>query len=121
VQKPGVNLPAGSDAIQAGLEGVTKDPKGTAANAFQGFPLDQIPVMAKTGTAQVQGKSATSVFVAVSNPGGPNSFVATSFVEEAGYGAAVSAPIVRHILDAVYGLPSPPQVAIDAAANSTGN
>jgi penicillin-binding protein 2 len=118
VQKPGVNLPAGADAIQAGLEGVTKDPKGTAATAFQGFPLDQIPVMAKTGTAQVQGKSATSVFVAVSNPGGPNSFVATSFVEEAGYGAAVSAPVVRHILDAVYGLSSPPQVAIDAAANT---
>jgi penicillin-binding protein 2 len=118
VQKPGVTLPAGSDAIKAGLEGVTTDPKGTAYNAFQGFPLTQIPVMAKTGTAQVQGKSATSVFVAVSNPGGPYSYVATSFVEEAGYGAAVSAPIVRHVFDAVYGLPSTPQVQIDAAANT---
>jgi penicillin-binding protein 2 len=120
VQKGAVALPPGSDAVMQGLEGVTGDPKGTAYNAFQGFPLADIPVMAKTGTAQVQGKSATSVFVAVSNPGRPNSFVATSFVEEAGYGAAVSAPIVRHVLNAMYGLPATP-LQIDVNANSTGN
>jgi penicillin-binding protein 2 len=121
-QKPPVTLPAGHEAILNGLEGVTSDKKGTAYNAFQGFPLPLIPVAAKTGTAQVQGKSATSVFVAVGNPGAAQgSYVAASFVEQAGYGAAVSAPIVRHVLDKVYGLPSAPQVTIDVAANSEGN
>jgi penicillin-binding protein 2 len=116
-----VSLPPGArDAIVQGLTGVTADPKGTAYNVFQGFPLPLVPIAAKTGTAQVNGKSATSVFVAVTNPQTPD-IVAASFVEEAGYGAAVSAPIVRHVLDAYYGLPSTPQVQINAAANSTGN
>ncbi|MBV8949698.1 MAG: hypothetical protein JOZ99_02400, partial [Actinobacteria bacterium] len=121
VQATPIALPPGAhDAIVQGLTGVVSDPKGTAYNAFQGFPLSLIPVAGKTGTAQVQGKSATSVFVAVAQPSGPQ-YVAASFVEEAGYGAAVSAPIVRHVLDAAYNLPSTPQVQINAAANSAGN
>jgi penicillin-binding protein 2 len=121
-RKDPVALPPGArDAIVQGLTGVVADPTGTAHDAFLDFPLAKVPVAGKTGTAQVHGKSATSVFVAVTNPQAPD-LVAASFVEEAGYGAAVSAPIVRHVLDAAYGLPSAPQVQINAAANSaTGN
>ncbi len=122
VRKDPIALPAGAhDAIVQGLMGVASDPKGTAYSAFQGFPLPLVPVAGKTGTAQVRGKSATSIFVAVTKPDAPD-LVAASFVEEAGYGAAVSAPIVRHVLDAAYGLPSSPQVQINGAANtSQGN
>jgi penicillin-binding protein 2 len=122
-QNTRIDLPPGAhDAIMAGLRNVAGDPKGTAYNAFLGFPLDRVPLAGKTGTAQVQGKEATSVFAAITNPATPE-FVATSFVEEAGYGAAVSAPVVRRVLTAAYGLsPGPlPPVQIDAAANSRGN
>ncbi|MGH2773506.1 MAG: penicillin-binding protein 2, partial [Actinomycetota bacterium] len=39
-------------AIRAGLEGVATI--GTAAGAFNGFPFAQVPIGAKTGTAEIQ-------------------------------------------------------------------
>ncbi|HEX4775419.1 MAG TPA: penicillin-binding protein 2 [Acidimicrobiia bacterium] len=123
VQKGSVPLPPGArDAIMQGLTGVVNDPKGTAYGAFQGFPLTTVPVAGKTGTAQVQGKEATSVFAAITFPDAPQ-YVAVSFVEEAGYGAAVSAPIVRRVLEGVYGIPPqpPPPVQVNPQANNGGN
>jgi len=123
-QKQPVALPPGAhDAIMQGLTGVVSDPKGTAYSAFQGFPLAQYPVAGKTGTAQVNGKSTTSVFAAITLPDTPQ-FVAVSFVEEAGYGAAVSAPIVRRVLDGVYHTapqPLPPVQVIPPANTASGN
>jgi len=86
------------------------------------FPLTTVPVAGKTGTAQVQGKEATSVFAAITFPDAPQ-YVAVSFVEEAGYGAAVSAPIVRRVLEGVYGVPPqpPPPVQVNPQANNGGN
>jgi penicillin-binding protein 2 len=122
-ENPRADRPPGAhDAIMEGLRGVAGDQKGTAYGAFQGFPLDRVPIAGKTGTAQVKGKEATSVFVAITNPDAPQ-YVATSFVEEAGYGAAVSAPVVRRVLTAAYQLSigPPPPVQIDIAANQRGN
>jgi len=41
------------DQMVAGFTGAVQDQKGTAYKAFQGFPFAQVPVMGKTGTAQV--------------------------------------------------------------------
>jgi penicillin-binding protein 2 len=97
-----VDLPAQlRDPILSGLEGVTADPSGTARAAFAGFPLSQYPVAGKTGTAQVTGKQATSVFVAFAPANHPR-YVVDSFIEQGGYGAGASAPVVRRIYDGLF-------------------
>jgi penicillin-binding protein 2 len=89
------------DPIVAGLQGVTADPSGTARAAFAGFPLSQFPVAGKTGTAQVNGKQATSVFVGFAPANSPK-YVVDSFIEQGGYGATASAPVVRRIYDGLF-------------------
>jgi penicillin-binding protein 2 len=96
-------------ALQDGFNGVVNDPKGTAYNAFTGFPLAQYPVAGKTGTAQVgslatRNLSDTSLFVAMATIG-QHHYVVLSLVEQAGRGATISAPIVRRVIDALAGLP----------------
>ena len=101
-------------AMLAGFQGAVANPKGTAYNAFQGFPLGLVPVAGKTGTAQVQGKGDTSLFVAmfggtIAQP----KYVVAVVVEQAGFGAQTAAPIARRIIESMSGLPTPPVVAID--------
>jgi penicillin-binding protein 2 len=88
--------------IEAGLRGVVTDPKGTAYNAFAGFPFAQLSVAGKTGTAQVRGKQDTALFAAYAPIGNPQWCVAV-ILEEAGFGGSVAAPVARHIFDAVLG------------------
>jgi penicillin-binding protein 2 len=77
--------------------------QGTAAPAFSGFPLRRVCVAGKTGTAQVAGKLATSVFASYAPCGHPK-FVVVMMIPDSGYGADVSAPAVRQIWDGIYGL-----------------
>ena len=77
--------------------------EGTAAAAFAGFPLDRVPVEGKTGTAQVTGKADTSLFAAVAPADNPQ-FAVVAVVEEAGFGSAVAAPIVRRVLEVLTGV-----------------
>ena len=77
---------------------VVNDPKGTAYDAFQGFPLAEYPVSGKTGTAQVVMNKAgdlsdTSLFVGMVTVKG-HQYVVVSLIEQAGRGATISAPIV---------------------------
>jgi penicillin-binding protein 2 len=87
--------------IRNALAGVVT--QGTAASAFSGFPLRKVCVAGKTGTAQVAGKLATSVFASYAPCGHP-SFVVVMMIPDSGYGADVSAPAVRQIWDGIYGL-----------------
>ena len=78
---------------------------------FKGFPLAQFPVAGKTGTAEVVMNKAgdlsdTSVFVGMV-PANQPKYVVVSLVEQAGFGAAISAPIVRRVIEALMGLPTP--------------
>ena len=82
-----------------------RSPKGTAYDAFQGFPLDQIPIAGKTGTAQVQGKGDTSLFVAMFPANGKPRTSWSVVVEQAGFGAQTAAPIARRIIETMNGLP----------------
>jgi penicillin-binding protein 2 len=92
-------------AVLAGLRGAVADKDGTASAAFAGFPLDRVPVEGKTGTAQVTGRADTSLFVAVAPADHPR-FVVAAVVEEAGFGSAVAAPIVRRVLEVLTGVVS---------------
>ena len=75
-------------------------------------------VAGKTGTAEIDGKEDTSVFVAF----GPNrgadqtpEYVVGAILEEAGFGADVAAPLVRRIMDPLRDRSSLPKaVAVDA-------
>jgi penicillin-binding protein 2 len=77
--------------------------QGTAAPAFSGFPLRTVCVAGKTGTAQVAGKLATSVFASYAPCAHPR-YVVVMMIPASGYGADVSAPAVRQIWDGLYGL-----------------
>jgi penicillin-binding protein 2 len=90
------------DAMLAGFTGVAEDSKGTATNVFVGFPKGL--VAGKTGTAQVQGKQSTSLFVGMTPAANPK-YIVLSVVEEGGYGAETSGPIVRRIMQGLNQLP----------------
>jgi penicillin-binding protein 2 len=87
--------------IRTALAGVVT--QGTAAGAFGGFPLNQVCVAGKTGTASVAGKNATSVFASFAPCQNPQ-FVVIVMLPDSGYGADAAAPAVRAIWDGIYGL-----------------
>ncbi|MGH9123544.1 MAG: penicillin-binding protein 2 [Acidimicrobiales bacterium] len=97
--------PAWQASMLAGFEGAVADPKGTAVAAFSGFPLAQYPVAGKTGTAQVSGKDPTSVFASFAPATNPQ-YTVVSMMEQSGYGADASAPVVRRIYDGLFNLGS---------------
>jgi penicillin-binding protein 2 len=89
-------------ALQRGLELVVAG-RGTARGAFAGFPLDEVSVAGKTGTATVPGdRVPTSWFVGYAPADDPRYVVAVA-VEDAGGGSRVAAPITRRILEVAHG------------------
>jgi penicillin-binding protein 2 len=91
----------GLNYIKAALVDVVS--QGTAAQAFAGFPLKKVQVAAKTGTAEIFGGQATSVFASFAPASHPK-YVVVVMVPKSGEGADVSAPCARHIWDSIYGL-----------------
>jgi penicillin-binding protein 2 len=87
--------------IRNALQGVVT--QGTAAGAFSGFPLNKVCVAGKTGTAQIVGKNATSVFASFAPCQDPQ-YVVVVMLPDSGYGADAAAPAVRQIWDGIYGL-----------------
>lgn len=98
------NLPAADRAAMLrGYIGAANNPLGTAGQDFIGSPLASLPVAGKTGTAQVTApKQITSVFTGFAPAYSPK-WVAVSFMEDAGYGTSVAAPIVRELLEKLFG------------------
>lgn len=94
--------PGWQQAIVDGLVGVTTREGGTATGAFAGFPSDQYPVAAKTGTAQVANKAPTAVFGAMGPAGAPQ-YAVSVLLEESGYGGSVAAPVARRLFDVLSG------------------
>ncbi|MDX1621455.1 MAG: penicillin-binding protein 2 [Nitriliruptorales bacterium] len=99
------------DEIRRGLEDVVMEPRGTAHGAFirgeQPFPLDEITVAGKTGTAEVGGKLPSAWFATYAPADDPRYVVVVS-VEEGGGGSQTGAPIARRILEAAFDLPITP-------------
>ncbi|MBC7246946.1 MAG: penicillin-binding protein 2 [Actinobacteria bacterium] len=99
------------DVVRSALTGVVGG-GGTAAGAFAGFPISQIPVAGKTGTAEVQGKQPCAWFACYAPAYDPR-YVVVVMVEEGGHGGLVAAPIARHILEYIFGLPQgQPEVTV---------
>jgi len=88
-------------SIRDSLRGVVTG--GTAASAFAGFPHGDLAVAGKTGTAEVAGKQPHSWFAAMVPAQNPR-YVVVAMVEEGGHGSQVAAPIVRQIIEGLYGL-----------------
>ncbi len=95
--------PAELAAIQDGLERVIASDRGTGNGAFAGFPLDRIPVAGKTGTAEQRPKVPFAWFAAYAPADAPE-YVVVVNVEEGGGGSQTAAPIVRTILEHLYGI-----------------
>lgn len=104
---PAIPIPGRAEML-AGFTGVAENKDGTAYNVFRGFPPGL--VAGKTGTAQVTGKQATSLFVGMTPAANPR-YIVLSVVEEGGYGAETSAPIVRRIMQGL----NPPMPVTDVA------
>jgi penicillin-binding protein 2 len=77
--------------------------QGTAASAFIGFPFSQVQVAGKTGTAQVFGQQDYSWFAAMTQAQGKQ-YVVVALVEQGGHGSTSAAPIVRRVIEGLYGL-----------------
>lgn len=97
------------DYVRQALAGVPA-PGGTAAGAFAGFPLSQVPVAGKTGTAEVRPYQDYSWFAAMAPAGDPQ-YVVVAVVERGGHGSTTAAPIVRRILEGLFELPLSPLVS----------
>ncbi len=87
--------------IQLGLEMVVLEPRGTAALPFNGFPLADIPVAGKTGTAESDGKVPFAWFTAYGPTPDPRYAVAV-MVEQGSSGSRGAAPIARRIFEALF-------------------
>ncbi|MGY1451750.1 penicillin-binding protein 2 [Streptomyces sp. SS8] len=81
------------------LEGVAT--RGTAAWRFAdtGWPQKEIPMHAKTGTAEVHGKQTTSWFATYTDE-----YTIVMTISQGGTGSGASGPAVRAIYDALYGV-----------------
>jgi penicillin-binding protein 2 len=87
--------------VRDALTGVPQ--RGTASGAFAGFPFSQVWVAGKTGTAEVFGRQDYSWFAAMTEAGGER-HVIVALVEQGGHGSTSAAPIVRHVIEGIYGL-----------------
>ena len=97
------------DAIHEGLAGVPRS--GTAATPFRGFDLHAVPLLAKTGTAQVDGRADTALFA-----GPPRPIPATPSLRcWRSPGSAAAASAIRQLLESVYG-PTPTSAGAPGAA-----
>jgi penicillin-binding protein 2 len=83
--------------IDRALQGTSRT--GTYAWKLGGFPLDQVPIRSKTGTAEVQGKQTTGWLATYTED-----YVVIMMIEQGGTGSGSSGDAVRHIWEALYGV-----------------
>lgn len=106
------------DAMNAGFYGVPVS--GTARGAFSGWDHAQWPVAGKTGTAEVDGKADTALFVGYGGPAGEApAYVVAVVLEEAAFGGEAAAPVAKWILEPISGqvaMPQAPTVIEQATA-----
>jgi len=83
------------EIIEEGLMEVV-EPGGTAYGVFSDFPVDDIPVAAKTGTAEFYGRQDYAWFASYAPVDNPE-YVIVAMIEEAGSGGSNVAPIAESI------------------------
>jgi penicillin-binding protein 2 len=98
--------------IDDALKGVTR--QGTMAWRMGGFPLDDVVVRSKTGSAEVYGKQSTSWVASYTDD-----YVVVMMVSQGGTGSGTSGPAVRKIWETLYGIKGEKVVAAKAAIPGT--
>ena len=88
---------ASLDYVDDALLGVPRE--GTLAWKFPDFPLEQVRVRGKTGSAEVYGKQSTS-WVATYD----DNYVVVMMISQGGTGSGTSGDAVRTIWEALYGV-----------------
>ncbi len=97
-------VPASSATVQYIQDALASVPvSGSAAYRYVDFPLTQLPVAAKTGTGQVEGKATTSWYASYAPADDPE-YVVLMMVPEGGTGSGTSAPSVNEIYRALFGI-----------------
>ncbi len=96
------------DYIDGALQNVTS--VGTMAWRMGGFPLAEVPIRSKTGSAEVYGKQSTSWVASYSED-----YVVVMMVSQGGTGSGTSGPFVRAIWESLYGIEGS-EVVPDVAA-----
>lgn len=87
---------------------------GTMAWRLNDFPIDDVPMRSKTGSAEVYGKQSTS-WVASYTP----DYVVVMMVSQGGTGSGTSGPYLRKIYEALYGVRDGRVVPSEAAIPGT--
>jgi penicillin-binding protein 2 len=93
--------PSTRSFLMGALESVATS--GTASGVYGPWPQGQLPVAAKTGTADVYGQNPTSVFASVVPANHPQ-YAVVMMVPQGGQGAQVSGPAVERIEEAMFGV-----------------
>ncbi|MFM1917790.1 MAG: hypothetical protein RJB01_1305 [Actinomycetota bacterium] len=88
--------------LREALPGVTND--GSGKTAFAGFPLDEIPVASKTGSAQVTGSKVSTSWFAAYAPANKPKYAVIMMVTQGGTGGKTSGPSVRNIMEELFGV-----------------
>ncbi|NJP88515.1 penicillin-binding protein 2 [Nonomuraea sp. FMUSA5-5] len=97
-------LPVPAATLEFMRDALAEVPRsGTAAGAFDGFPLGKLPVAGKTGTAEAYGAEDTSWFASFAPAGKPR-YAVVVVVSRGGGGGEAAAPAVREIWSGMYGL-----------------
>lgn len=87
------------DFVDQGLRNVATQPQGTMNWRLGGFPLDEVPLRCKTGSAEVYGKQTTSWVACYTRD-----YVTVMMISQAGTGSGASGPGMRKIWEALYGV-----------------
>jgi penicillin-binding protein 2 len=102
-------------ALQYVNQALLGTPKvGTLAWKFTDFPLDQVKIHGKTGSAEVENKQSTS-WVATYD----GNYVVVMMVTQGGTGSGTAGEPVRHIWEALYGISDGKVREGDAAIRGT--
>jgi len=88
--------------LQNALVGVTTN--GTSQVQFANFPLAQVPVASKTGTAEVVGKQTTSWFTTYAPATAHPQYAIVMMVSQGGFGSTTSADSVRAVYEKLFGI-----------------
>ena len=88
--------------LKNSLPGVTTD--GSGKTPFLGFPLNQIPVASKTGSAQVTGDKVSTSWFASYAPANKPRYAIVMMVTQGGTGSQTSGPSVRKIYESLFGI-----------------
>lgn len=85
--------------------------RGSASWRFGGWPQDEIPLHAKTGTAEASGDKQTTSWLATYS----DDYTIVMTISQAGTGSGASGPAVRNIYEAIYGVADDGSINPDAA------